>query len=76
MVGLFLYLILNLIVTLVDKPLYEVATWKDVMTYVYVIVMILLTYFHFLVGHFFYTHYKEKRFRLLEEFDGIQLSSH
>ena len=42
------YLLINLIVTLADKPVYDVLTYKDALSYIYVLVTIGLA-----IGSFF-----------------------
>ncbi|EAR96263.1 transmembrane protein, putative (macronuclear) [Tetrahymena thermophila SB210] len=55
------YLIDNLIVTLLTKPVYKVMSWVSIMSYVFAVAAILVTFLHFCLGKYLYEKFKHSR---------------
>ncbi len=53
------YLTVNLIFSLVKHPVYPPITFKDVMTYVYIAIVILMITFQYWISKIIYTKYKK-----------------
>jgi hypothetical protein len=51
---LFFYLCINLLATLLDKPVYGPITWRNVISYLAGIVTIGCSVLHFYLGYIFY----------------------
>mmetsp|Transcript_6387 Transcript_6387/g.575 ORF Transcript_6387/g.575 Transcript_6387/m.575 type:complete len:91 (+) Transcript_6387:502-774(+) len=56
-----LYLLVNILVTFYDKPVYKPIDWTTVACYIYIVAAVVLGLSHFFLGIAFYDSFKKNK---------------